>query len=153
MKTYYIQIERQGNLMWTVKVNANSYEEAEYKALKAIHDTDDISETSEENIREQIENGYLDTVIDEHGYEVDLDEIMEEDGVQPESIYKLYMQDESGFENTYIYYDYQTVLGKALQIWDNGEGGYCRVSIHEVANEDDEISEENQIWYTDHNID
>lgn len=150
MKTYYIQIERQGNLMWTVKVNANSYEEAEYKALKACHDTDDISETSEESIKEQIVNGDIDVIIDEHGYEIDLDEIVDSESEEPKCVYKLYMQDESGFENTYNYYDYQVVLGKAMQIWDNGEGGYCKVSIHEVASEDDEISEENQIWEAHH---
>lgn len=65
-------------------------------------------------------------------------------------IYKLYMQDESGFENIYIYYNYDKVMEDALRIWDNEEGGYCRVSVHEVASEDEEISVANRIWEAHH---
>lgn len=147
MRTYYIEVERQGWALAVVKVEAETYEEAELKALKALHATDDLSEIDENSVKERVANGDIDYVIDENGDEIELED---EENEESKSVYKLYMEDESGFENIYTYYDYQVVLSKAMQIWDNGEGGYCKVSIHEVASEDDEISEENQIWEAHH---
>ena len=72
--TYYISIERQGSVMWVVKVNANSYEEAEAKALKAIHSNDDISEVTEEQARENLNPEIGLFLMDENGNEVDIEE-------------------------------------------------------------------------------
>lgn len=80
-RPYYIQIERQGNLLGIIKVEAFTYEEAEYKALKALHGCDDISETTEENARASVESGELDIILDENGDEVDLDEEDEENSL------------------------------------------------------------------------
>jgi len=73
-KTYYIQIERQGWTLAVVKVKAKTYEEAEHKALKALHMNDDISEASEESVKASIDSGDIDYVIDENGNEIDTDE-------------------------------------------------------------------------------
>ena len=72
MKTYYIEIERQGWPLAVVKVTAENYEEAEHKALKALHVTDEISELPEENVFERIQSGDIDYVIDENGDEIDV---------------------------------------------------------------------------------
>lgn len=75
---YFIRIERQGNTMWIVKVHdAHSYEEAECKALKAIHIDDDIDEISREQAESEIEDGEV-ILIDETGTEIDLDESLKE---------------------------------------------------------------------------
>lgn len=74
MKTYYISIERQGSIMWVVKVNANSREEAEAKALKAVHLNDDITDIDEETVKDMLQNGDIDFVIDEEGDEIDIEE-------------------------------------------------------------------------------
>lgn len=74
MKTYYISIERQGNVMWVVKVKASSYEEAEAKALKAVHLNDDITDIDEETVKDMLQNGDIDFVIDEEGDEIDIEE-------------------------------------------------------------------------------
>lgn len=73
-KIYYIEIERQGG--WTlavVKVDAASREEAEAKALKAIHLTDDIYDISKESVRTMLKDGSIDYIIDEDGTETDID--------------------------------------------------------------------------------
>lgn len=75
MRTYYIEIERQGNIVWVVKVEANTYEEAELKALKAIHISDDIYEAEKDSVISMLENGYIDYIIDEDGCEIDIDEL------------------------------------------------------------------------------
>ena len=72
--TYYISFERQGSVMWVVKVNASSYEEAEAKALKAIHANDDISELTEEQAKETIDPEVGLFIIDENGNEVEAEE-------------------------------------------------------------------------------
>lgn len=71
--TYYISIERQGSVMWVVKVNASSREEAEAKALKAIHSNDDILEVTEEQAKENLNPEIGLFLMDENGNEVDLD--------------------------------------------------------------------------------
>ena len=73
-KTYYIQIERQGWTLAVIKVKAKSYQEAECKALKAWHATDDISEISKESAEQELENGSIDYIIDENGDEIDPEE-------------------------------------------------------------------------------
>ena len=73
MKPYYISIERQGSVMWVVKVNANSREEAEAKALKAIHSNDDILELTKEQVKETLNPEIGLFLMDENGDEV-LDE-------------------------------------------------------------------------------
>ncbi len=75
MKTYYIKIEEQGCVVAIVKVNANSYQEAELKALKALHATENISEISKEEAEAEFESGNVDVMIDEDGCEIDLDEL------------------------------------------------------------------------------
>ncbi len=75
MKTYYIKIEEQGCVVAIVKVNANSYQEAELKALKALHATENISEISKENAVDEFESCNVDVMIDEDGCEIDLDEL------------------------------------------------------------------------------
>lgn len=72
--THYISIERQGSVMWVVKVNASNREEAEAKALKAVHLNDDITEEDEETVKDMLQNGDIDFVIDEEGDEIDIDE-------------------------------------------------------------------------------
>lgn len=74
MKKYYISIERQGSIMWVVKVNASSYEEAETKALKAVHLNDDITDIDEETVKDMLQNGDIDFIIDEEGDEIGIDE-------------------------------------------------------------------------------
>ena len=71
MKTYYIEIERQGWTAAIVMVRANTYEEAELKALKALHGTDEISETSKERAIEALNNGDIECILDENGCEID----------------------------------------------------------------------------------
>ena len=119
MKSYYIEIERQGWTLAIVKVKANTYEEAELKALKALHGTDDISEISKEQATASLENGDIDYLLDEDGSEID----PEDDYILGDK-YVLYMQDESGFENTYIILNEEEAIAEAIRIWDNGEGGY-----------------------------
>lgn len=72
MKTYYIEIERQGNTLAVVKVEAENYDEAELKALEAIHTGDVISEISEEDARDRLSSGAVDFVLDAYGDEVDM---------------------------------------------------------------------------------
>lgn len=71
---YYISIERQGSIMWVVKVNASSREEAEAKALRTVHLNDDITDIDEETVKDMLQNGDIDFVIDEEGDEIDIEE-------------------------------------------------------------------------------
>ena len=73
-KTYYIEVERQGWALAIVKVRAKTYEEAELKALKALHANDDLSEIDEDSIKERVKSGDIDYVIDENGNEIDVEE-------------------------------------------------------------------------------
>ena len=73
-KTYYIEIERQGWTLAVVKVKAETYEEAELKALKALHANDDLSEIDEDSVKERVKSGDIDYVIDENGNEIDVEE-------------------------------------------------------------------------------
>ncbi len=90
MRTYYIEIERQGWTLAVIKVEANSYEEAELKALKALHANDDISETSRERVIEALDNGTIEYVLDEDGCEID-----PEDPTLPEDL-TLSIEDDLG---------------------------------------------------------
>lgn len=90
MRTYYIEIERQGWTLAIVKVEADSYEQAELKALKALHATDDISETSRERAIEALDNGTIEYVLDEDGCEID-----PEDPTLPEDL-TLSIEDDLG---------------------------------------------------------
>ena len=73
-KIYYIEIERQGGLVLAVvKVDAASREEAKAKALRAIHQTDDIYDVSREAAQDMLDEGYIDYIIDEDGCETDID--------------------------------------------------------------------------------
>ena len=149
MRTYYIEIERQGWTLAVVKVEAETYEEAELKALKALHDTDDISEIDEEAVKERVKSGDIDYVIDEDGCEIDL-----EDEDKGEVKYLIYMVDESGFDYDYDYDNQDEAVMEALRLWEDGEGGYSQISVHElkVGETVNDISEENQIWYADHHM-
>lgn len=153
MRTYYITIERQGNVMWIVKVEAESYAEAERKALIALHIDDDIYDADEDSVKEMLENGDIDYIIDEDGCEIDLDDLEDEES-NTEEKFILYMQDESGFENDYEYDNQDEAIAEAVRIWDNGEGGYSKVSVHQVRKEQsvEDICKENQIWYADHHM-
>ena len=75
MKTYYIEFERQGWTLAVVKVEADTYEEAVYKALLALHDNDDISPIPAEMARKRLEDGDIDWIVGEDGNEISLDEI------------------------------------------------------------------------------
>ena len=90
MKTYYIEIERQGWTLAVVKVEAETYEQAELKALKALHANDDISETSQERVIEALDNGEIEYVLDEDGCEID-----PEDPTLPEDL-TLSIEDDLG---------------------------------------------------------
>ncbi len=90
MRTYYIEIERQGWTLAIVKVEADSYEQAELKALKALHVTDDISETSRERAIEALDSGAIEYVLDEDGCEID-----PEDPTLPEDL-TLSIEDDLG---------------------------------------------------------
>ena len=77
--TYYIQFERQGNLLAIVKVEAETYEEAECKACRALHSYDDISETDGRYACEAVYEGVIDYIMDENGDEIDIDTDEEEE--------------------------------------------------------------------------
>jgi len=150
MQTYYIEIEGQcSNVLAVIKVKAENEDEAKLKALKALHATEDIYSISKQEAQNLVDDGEVDYMLDEDGCEIDPDE----DDVLGDK-YVLYMQDESGFENTYIIYDEETALEEAERIWENGEGGYCKVSVHQIRNsqDEDDICEANEIWYIDHHM-
>lgn len=73
-RTYYITVERQGYTLAVVKVEAESYDEAERKALLALHANDDIEELTKEQARAIVKSEDGLYMIDENGDEVDLDE-------------------------------------------------------------------------------
>ena len=50
MRTFFIEVERQGWTLAVVKVEAETLDEAINKALRAIHSADDISEIFPEAI-------------------------------------------------------------------------------------------------------
>lgn len=70
MRTYYMTIERQGYTLAVVKVEAESYEEAQLKASKVWTDNDDIGEISEESALERLQSGDMDYIIGENGEEI-----------------------------------------------------------------------------------
>ena len=146
MKTYYIEIERQGWILAVVKVEAENYVEAEYKALRALHANDDLSEIDEDSAKEKVAKGEIDYIIDENGDEIS------NDNEEADDKYMLYMQDESGFETTYVINNQDEAIAEAIRIWDNGEGGFCKVAVHQLRQEQDvdDISEKNRIWYAQH---
>lgn len=69
MKPYYIEIESQGFLVAIVKVEADSFEQAEYKALKALHCCDDIYQVSEDLALTHAKEGCM-GILDEDGCEI-----------------------------------------------------------------------------------
>lgn len=76
MKTYFISIEDcQNNPIAVVKVKAKDQTEAKYKALRAIHEEDNIYELDADAVMGYIEDSGL-ILINERGEEID---IMEED--------------------------------------------------------------------------
>ena len=75
MKTYYIQIsDCQNNTIAVVAVEAENKQEAQNKALRAIHVNDDISTITKSDVEEMLDNGEIEYVIDEDGCEVDIDD-------------------------------------------------------------------------------
>lgn len=75
IKPYYIQIEEQGNLLAVVRVEASSRTEAEQKALRAYHGTEELSEVSPSEARDMLDLGEIDYAIDEDGCELDEEDI------------------------------------------------------------------------------
>lgn len=76
MKTYFINIEDcQNNPIAVVKIKAKDLTEAKYKALRAIHEEDNIYELDADAVMGYIEDSGL-IPINERGEEID---IMEED--------------------------------------------------------------------------
>ena len=76
-RPYFISIEdSQNNPKAIVKVEAESLTEAKYKALKAIHEDDNLYEVDADAVMGYIEDNGL-VPIDEYGEEVDL---FEDDG-------------------------------------------------------------------------
>ena len=71
MRTYYIEIEEQNYTIALIKVDADSYEEAELKALKALHATNSISEVSKEDVKARLDSGDVAYMLDEDGCEID----------------------------------------------------------------------------------
>lgn len=72
MKTYFISIEDcQNNPVAVVKVKAKDLIEAKYKALRAIHEEDNVYELDSDAVIGYIEDSGL-TPIDERGEETDL---------------------------------------------------------------------------------
>lgn len=74
MRTYYITVKRQGYTLAVVKVEAESYDEAERKALLALHVNDDIEELTKEQARAVVESEEGLFMIDEDGTEIDFSE-------------------------------------------------------------------------------
>lgn len=68
MRTFFIEVERQGWTLAVVKVEAETLDEAINKALRAIHSADDISEIFPEAIQD-----FAGIIIDENGDEADID--------------------------------------------------------------------------------
>lgn len=145
MKTYYIEIERQGYTLAIVKVEADNYEQAQLKALKALHLNDDISEISEDTAYDRLQLGDIDYIIDEDGNEIDLEDLEDVDEDSGEISYILYTQDESWFENEYKFTNLDNAIKEAKRIWGDGENGYCVVAVYD--------NRDNRLWYADHNMD
>ena len=145
---YYVQIERQGCLMSTIKVEANDEEEAINKALRAIHHNDDIyvmGSDAREEILNQLEDG--DYLIDENGDELDIDAEFEEDEKE-DVLYIVHSEDFSGFECDHEYDNQEEAIANAMRIWDEGEGGFSKVSVHCVNKDNKELRQENGIWFS-----
>ena len=76
-KIYYIEIERQGNTLGVIKVNAANDQEATLKALLALHSCDTISTITKEVACSRIEEGYINYIIDEDGGELSVEDLEE----------------------------------------------------------------------------
>lgn len=146
MKTYYIEIERQGYTLAVIKVEAETYQEAELKALKALHANDDISEISEESALERLQSGDIDYMIDEDGCEVDLDDLEETD--EPKEIYMVKCVTEKGKERIYQHKDQESAIARARSYWNDGDSEYSKITVHEVMSTEDELNDKNCIWYS-----
>lgn len=148
MKTYYIEIEGQCSMVLAlIKVEAENEEEAKLKALKALHATEDIYSITQDEAQNLIDSGEIEYMLDEDGCEIGIDD--EEEDTDK---YMLYMQDESGFETTYVINSQDEAIAEAIRIWDDGEGGFCKVAVHQLRQEQDvdDMSEQNRIWYAQH---
>lgn len=96
MKTFYIQIDDcQNNTQAIVKVEATDLKEAQAKALRAIHISDDIFAIDKEEALDMVKEGY--TLIDEEGCETDIDD--EEDEENPLVSYDV---DDNGVLHIYL---------------------------------------------------
>lgn len=70
MKTYYIQIDDcQNNPQAIVKVKAANEEEAQAKALEALHIDDSIYTIDKDDAKRMADDGFI--IIDEDGEEVE----------------------------------------------------------------------------------
>ena len=145
MKTYYIEIEEQGYTVALVKVDANQLQEAELKALKALHATNNICEISKEDAKARLESGDIEYIIDEDGCEVDLDETD-----KPSEIYIVKCVVQSREERIYQHNDKDSAIARAISYWNDGVVDYSKITVHEVMNIDDELSDKNCIWSSDH---
>ena len=146
MKTYYIEIERQGYTLAVIKVEASTYEEAKLKALEAWHANDDISEISEESALERLQSGDIDYMIDEDGCEVDLEDLEETD--DPTEHYIVKCVTEKGKTKVYPHKDQDSAIARATSYWNDGDSEYSEVTVHEVIHEDDDLTDENCIWHS-----
>ena len=146
MKTYYIEIERQGYTLAVIKVEAETYEEAKLKSLEAWHANDDISEISEEQAINRLQSGDIDYMIDEDGCEIDLDDLEETD--EPSEIYVVKCVEEKGNTKVYQHKDQDSAIARARSYWNDGDSEYSKITVHEVMSIDDELNDKNCIWYS-----
>lgn len=146
MKTYYIEIERQGYTLAVIKVEAESYQEAKLKALEAWHANDDISEISEESALDRLQSGDIDYMIDEDGCEIDLDDLEETD--EPKEIYVVKCVEEKGNTKVYQHKDQDSAIARARSYWNDGDSEYSKITVHEVMSIEDELNDKNCIWYS-----
>lgn len=72
-KTYYIEVEEQGNTIALFKIKASSEESAINKAVKAMALNYDIGEVGEDYVKDKINNGAIlwDEDLEETGVEED----------------------------------------------------------------------------------
>lgn len=82
-KTYYIEIEAQGNAELIVKVRAKDLSEAEGKAAKAYLASRDLYPMNLEDARMTAEEEGI-IVVDEDGSEIDLDDEEDEEDEEDE---------------------------------------------------------------------
>lgn len=146
MRTYYMTIERQGYTLAVVKVEAESYEQAQLKASKVWTDNDDIGEISEESALERLQSGDIDFIIDEDGTEIHLDDLEETD--EPKESYIVKCVTEKGKTKVYQHKDQDSAIARARSYWNDGDSDYSKITVHEVMSAEDELNDKNCIWYS-----